>query len=78
MRLEPAFFGWLGGVPYLTLEAFRSTIATIGALARWYGGELRLRRFSTGDTQRQTPPGVRHAVKARGGSRRTTSIVFHS
>jgi methyltransferase (TIGR00027 family) len=29
---EPAFFGWLGVVPYLTLEAFRSTIATIGRL----------------------------------------------
>ncbi len=29
---EPAFFGWLGVVPYLTIEAFRSTIATIGRL----------------------------------------------
>ncbi|HEV8490726.1 MAG TPA: class I SAM-dependent methyltransferase, partial [Candidatus Angelobacter sp.] len=28
----PAFFGWLGVVPYLTLEAFRATIATIGRL----------------------------------------------
>jgi methyltransferase (TIGR00027 family) len=28
----PAFFGWLGVVPYLTLDAFRSTIATIGKL----------------------------------------------
>ena len=27
-----AFFGWLGVVPYLTLEAFRSTLATIGRL----------------------------------------------
>ncbi|HSY70495.1 MAG TPA: class I SAM-dependent methyltransferase [Edaphobacter sp.] len=27
----PAFFSWLGVVPYLTLEAFRSTIAFIGA-----------------------------------------------
>ncbi len=27
----PAFFAWLGVVPYLTLEAFRSTIAFIGA-----------------------------------------------
>ena len=26
----PAFFAWLGVVPYLTLEAFRSTIAFIG------------------------------------------------
>jgi methyltransferase (TIGR00027 family) len=28
----PAFFGWLGVVPYLTLDAFRSTLATIAAL----------------------------------------------
>ena len=27
-----AFFGWLGVVPYLTLEAFRATIATIGQM----------------------------------------------
>jgi methyltransferase (TIGR00027 family) len=27
-----AFFGWLGVVPYLTLEAFRSTLETIAAL----------------------------------------------
>jgi methyltransferase (TIGR00027 family) len=26
---RPAFFGWLGVVPYLTLEAFRATIAAI-------------------------------------------------
>jgi methyltransferase (TIGR00027 family) len=29
---EPAFFGWLGVVPYLTLEAFRATLATIGQM----------------------------------------------
>jgi len=28
----PAFFGWLGVVPYLTLDAFRSTLAAISAL----------------------------------------------
>lgn len=28
----PAFFGWLGVVPYLTLAAFRSTLETIGRL----------------------------------------------
>ncbi len=28
----PAFFGWLGVVPYLTLEAFRATLETIAAL----------------------------------------------
>ena len=29
---DPAFFGWLGVVPYLTLEAFRATLATIGQM----------------------------------------------
>jgi methyltransferase (TIGR00027 family) len=29
---EPAFFGWLGVVPYLTLKAFRATLATIGQM----------------------------------------------
>ena len=29
---RPAFFGWLGVVPYLTLPAFRSTLAAITAL----------------------------------------------
>jgi methyltransferase (TIGR00027 family) len=28
----PAFFGWLGVVPYLTLEAFRATLSTIAGL----------------------------------------------
>ncbi len=28
----PAFFGWLGVVPYLTLAAFRATLETIAAL----------------------------------------------
>jgi len=29
---EPAFFSWLGVVPYLTLEAFRATLDNIGSL----------------------------------------------
>jgi methyltransferase (TIGR00027 family) len=29
---KPAFFGWLGVVPYLTRDAFRSTLAMIGKL----------------------------------------------
>lgn len=29
---SPAFFGWMGVVPYLTLEAFRSTLHTIAHL----------------------------------------------
>jgi O-methyltransferase involved in polyketide biosynthesis len=30
-RSAPAFFAWLGVVPYLTLEAFRGTVAFIAA-----------------------------------------------
>ena len=29
---KPAFFSWLGVVPYLTLDAFRATLAFIGSL----------------------------------------------
>ena len=29
---QPAFFGWLGVVPYLTLDAFRSTLVAIAQL----------------------------------------------
>ena len=29
---EPAFFGWMGVAPYLTLEAFRATLRTIATL----------------------------------------------
>jgi len=31
-RTTPAFFGWLGVVPYLTVEAFRSTLADLAQL----------------------------------------------
>lgn len=33
----PAFFSWLGVVPYLTLEAFRSTLETIARLKQGSG-----------------------------------------
>jgi methyltransferase (TIGR00027 family) len=33
----PAFFGWLGVVPYLTLDAFRSTLEAIARLPRGTG-----------------------------------------
>ena len=29
---KPAFFGWLGVVPYLTLDAFRATLTTVAQL----------------------------------------------
>lgn len=31
---KPSFFGWLGVVPYLTLEAFRATLEAIASLPR--------------------------------------------
>jgi methyltransferase (TIGR00027 family) len=31
-RRKPAFFGWLGVVPYLTLDAFRATLNAVAAL----------------------------------------------
>jgi methyltransferase (TIGR00027 family) len=34
---RPAFFGWLGVVPYLTVDAFRATLADIAALPRGTG-----------------------------------------
>lgn len=34
---SPAFFGWLGVVPYLTREAFRSTLETIARMPRGTG-----------------------------------------
>jgi methyltransferase (TIGR00027 family) len=33
----PAFFGWLGVVPYLTLEAFRSTLEAVARLPQGTG-----------------------------------------
>ncbi len=34
---RPAFFGWLGVAPYLTLDAFRATLATIARLPEGSG-----------------------------------------
>jgi methyltransferase (TIGR00027 family) len=34
---RPAFFGWLGVVPYLTQAAFRATLAAVAALPRGTG-----------------------------------------
>ena len=34
---RPAFFSWVGMVPYLTIEAFRATLATVGGLPRGSG-----------------------------------------
>jgi methyltransferase (TIGR00027 family) len=33
----PAFFGWLGVIPYLTLEAFRATLGAIGQMPKGSG-----------------------------------------
>jgi methyltransferase (TIGR00027 family) len=34
---QPAFFGWLGVIPYLTREAFRATLSAIGRLPEGSG-----------------------------------------
>ena len=34
---QPAFFGWLGVVPYLTLQSFRATLGTIARLPEGSG-----------------------------------------
>jgi methyltransferase (TIGR00027 family) len=34
---QPAFFGWLGVVPYLTLEAFRATLCDVARLSAGTG-----------------------------------------
>jgi methyltransferase (TIGR00027 family) len=34
---QPAFFGWLGVVPYLTLEAFRATLGDVARLPAYTG-----------------------------------------
>jgi methyltransferase (TIGR00027 family) len=36
----PAFFGWMGVVPYLTLTAFRATLETIGEMPRGSGASF--------------------------------------
>jgi methyltransferase (TIGR00027 family) len=35
--MEPGFFSWLGVAPYLTIEAFRSTLAAVGSLPEGTG-----------------------------------------
>lgn len=37
---KPAFFGWLGVVPYLTLDAFRATLETIARLPTGTGASF--------------------------------------
>ena len=34
---RPAFFSWLGMVPYLTIDAFRATLATVGGMPHGSG-----------------------------------------
>jgi methyltransferase (TIGR00027 family) len=34
---QPAFFGWLGVVPYLTLEAFRATLSDVAGMPQGSG-----------------------------------------
>ena len=45
---RPAFFGWLGVVPYLTLEAFRATLRDVARLPEGTAVTFRF-RVSAGD-----------------------------
>lgn len=51
----PAFFSWLGVVPYLTLEAFRSTLRFLGAMAAGSGVvfDYPLTREALGESERR-------------------------
>jgi methyltransferase (TIGR00027 family) len=51
----PAFFSWLGVVPYLTLEAFRSTLRFFGAMAAGSGVvfDYPLPREALGESERR-------------------------
>lgn len=51
----PAFFSWLGVVPYLTLEAFRSTLRFWGAMAAGSGAvfDYPLPREALGESERR-------------------------
>ena len=51
----PAFFSWLGVVPYLTLDAFRSTLRFFGAMAEGSGAvfDYPLPREALGEAERR-------------------------
>ncbi len=51
----PAFFSWLGVVPYLTVEAFRSTLRFFGAMAAGSGVvfDYPLPRHALGESERR-------------------------
>jgi methyltransferase (TIGR00027 family) len=52
---EPAFFSWLGVVPYLTLDAFRGTLRFFGAMATGSGVvfDYALPREALGESERR-------------------------
>ena len=47
---KPAFFGWLGVVPYLTLDAFRATLSVVAQMPAGSAVTFRLRGGS-GDAE---------------------------
>ena len=73
---KPAFFGWLGVVPYLTLPAFRATLETIAALpaAR---RQLRLRRVAS-CVEPPASHDLPHSFAARRQSRGAVPLALHA
>jgi methyltransferase (TIGR00027 family) len=55
-RRRPAFFGWLGVVPYLTLEAFRATLDALTTCLCRRRSARSAARYSTGCRSAWLPP----------------------
>ena len=73
----PAFFGWLGVVPYLTLEAFRATLAFISGAPRRKRCDPRLRAAARG-TPTAGENGPRCVGKASATCRRAVPALLHA
>ena len=70
MPAKPAFFSWLGVVPYLTLDAFRATLAFVGSLPA--GSGLAFDYAFPPDTLTPERRAVFDLLAAPGGRRRRT------
>ena len=75
-RHAPAFFAWLGVVPYLTLEAFRSTVGFVSAQPAGsglvFGLQPATRRSSATGTA-----GARLTLLAGPAGRRALPAILH-
>jgi methyltransferase (TIGR00027 family) len=67
-RTRPAFFGWLGVVPYLTPAAFRATLLDIAGLApgTGVGFDYSLSHEVLGPEHRQTLSALANRLAAKG------------